>query len=339
MAGKRISRQTLLFDPPPVLEAAGAVGGKRELEGPLRDSFDLVTSDTRFGQKSWEKAETQMQQLALQAALDKASLRPENVDMAFGGDLLNQCISTSFGMRDAGIPFFGLYGACSTMAEGLTLAAMAVCGGFAGRAAAITSSHFASAERQYRFPLVYGGQRTTTSQWTVTGSGCALVTSGAPGPRITAATVGRVVDWGIRDANNMGAAMAPAAYDTIVRHLEDRGMRPGDFDAILTGDLGYVGRTIVEELFRRDGVSLEGVYNDCGTMIYDRERQDVQAGGSGCGCSAVVLCGHVYRQLLLGRCRRVLLCGSGALLSTVSTQQGESIPGICHAVSIELEGS
>ena len=219
------------------------------------------------------------------------------------------------------------------------MAAMAVHGGYADHAIAMTSSHFASAERQYRFPLVYGGQRTTTSQWTVTGSGCALITAAGSGPRITAATIGRIVDWGIKDAANMGAAMAPAAYETIVRHLDDRHLSPGDFDAIVTGDLGWVGRSIVEELFRRDGVSLAGVYNDCGTMIYDRNRQDVQAGGSGCGCSAVVLCGHLYRQLLQGRCRRLLLCGSGALLSTVSTQQGESIPGICHAVSIEAEGS
>ena len=339
MAAQRRGRQTVLLDPSVVMASAAAVGGKRELEGPLGDTLDLATADTRFGQPSWEKAETQMQTLVLDAALQKAGLEKGDVDLAFGGDLLNQCIGTSFSMRDAGIPFLGLYGACSTMAEGLILAAMAVSAGWAGRAVAITSSHFASAERQYRFPLVYGGQRTTTSQWTVTGSGCALITAAGSGPRITAATIGRIVDWGIKDAANMGAAMAPAAYETIVRHLDDRHLSPGDFDAIVTGDLGWVGRSIVEELFRRDGVSLAGVYNDCGTMIYDRNRQDVQAGGSGCGCSAVVLCGHLYRQLLQGRCRRLLLCGSGALLSTVSTQQGESIPGICHAVSIEAEGS
>ncbi len=338
MENHRQGKQTLRFDEPPVLTAASAVGGKRELEGPLGADFDVTSRDTKFGQKSWEKAETRMQALALEALLHKAELEAGDVDLVFGGDLLNQCIGTSFCMRDAGLPFLGLYGACSTMAEGLLLAAMAVSGGFAGRAVAMTSSHFASAERQYRFPLVYGGQRTPTAQWTVTGAGCALVASQGHGPRVTAATVGRIADWGVKDANNMGAAMAPAAYETICRHLEDRKLAPEDFDLIVTGDLGAVGRDIVRDLFQRDGVALGDRYDDCGTLIFDREAQDVHAGGSGCGCSAVVLCGHLYRLLREGRYRRILFCGTGALLSTTSTQQGESIPGICHAVAIEGEG-
>ena len=337
MAQNRRGNQTVVFTRPPSLLATCAVGGKRELEGPLHGWFDLVSRDTKFGQSSWEKAETQMQTLALQMLLQKADLDAGDVDLIFGGDLLNQCIGTSFCLRDFGIPFLGIYGACSNMAEGLALAAMAVHGGYADRAVAMTSSHFASAERQYRFPLVYGGQRTTTSQWTVTGSGCALVSSEGSGPYVTSATIGKITDWGVKDANNMGAAMAPAAYHTIAQHLKDRGMHPGDYDLIVTGDLGSVGKQIVLDLFSRDGVNLDGIYDDCGTMVYDLENQDVQAGGSGCGCSATVFCGYLYQQLKRGKYHRILLCGTGALLSTTSTQQGESIPGICHAVSIETE--
>ena len=325
MAQNRRGNQTVVFSRPPSLLATCAVGGKRELEGPLHGWFDLLSRDTKFGQDSWEKAETQMQTLALQMLLQKADLEQGDVDLIFGGDLLNQCIGTSFCLRDFGIPFLGIYGACSNMAEGLALASMAVNGGYA------------SAERQYRFPLVYGGQRTPTSQWTVTGSGCVLVASEGPGPYVTSATIGKITDWGVKDANNMGAAMAPAAYRTIAQHLRDRDMHPGDYDLIVTGDLGSVGKQIVLDLFARDGVNLDGVYDDCGTMIYDLEHQDVQAGGSGCGCSAVVLSGYLYQQLKRGKYHRILLCGTGALLSTTSTQQGESIPGISHAVSIETE--
>ncbi|MCI8524375.1 MAG: stage V sporulation protein AD [Oscillospiraceae bacterium] len=339
MARFRLGKQTIVLEHPPTILSAAAIGGKKEAEGPLSGHFDETSRDTKFGQDSWEKAERQMQTLALQAVLKKAGLQACDVDLIFAGDLLNQCISSSFSLRDAGIPFFGLYGACSTMAEGLALASMTVSAGYAQRAMAMTSSHFASAERQYRFPLVYGGQRTPTAQWTVTGAGCALVGADGDGPFVTTVTAGKIVDWGIKDANNMGAAMAPAAYQTIAQHLEDRKLQPQDYDLIVTGDLGSIGKRIVMDLFDRDGVPVQNVYDDCGVMIFDAKRQDVHAGGSGCGCSAAVFCGYLFRQLQQRRYRKILFCGSGALLSPTSTQQGESIPSICHAVSVEVERS
>lgn len=233
------------------------------------------------------------------------------------------------------IPHLGLYGACSTMAESLLLAAMTVDGGYADRAAALTSSHFASSERQYRFPLGYGGQRTPTAQWTVTGSGSALVTSEGTGPRILSGTVGTVRDMGIKDAGNMGAAMAPAAYATIKAHLEDMNLTPKDYDMIVTGDLGQVGKELLLELGKRDGLELEGKVSDCGTMVFDNTVQDVHAGGSGCGCSAITLCSYLLGELSQGRLKKILFCGTGALLSPTSTQQGLPIPGVCHAVAIE----
>lgn len=337
MSIQRVGRQTLIFGHRPVILATAAVGGKKEQEGPLHQWFDHLNTDTKFGKPSWEKAETQMQSLAVQTAMEKACLQPSDIDILFGGDLLNQCIGTSFCLRDLAIPFLGLYGACSTMAESLLLGSMAINGEFAQRVIAMTSSHFASAERQYRYPLVYGGQRPPTAQWTVTGSGCAVLGREGSGPRITAATIGQVIDWGIKDANNMGAAMAPAAYHTLSAHFEDLGIGPSAYDCIVTGDLGKIGWQIVKDLFARDGISMDGVYQDCGMMIYDLERQDVHAGGSGCGCSAVVLCGYLYQQLLKRRIRKLLFCGTGALLSPTSTQQKESTPGICHAVAIEME--
>lgn len=337
MSMQRAGRQTLAFRHRPVIAAMSAIGGKKELEGPLHQWFDHLNPDTKFGQPSWEKAETQMQSLAVHTTLEKAGLHPSDIDILFGGDLLNQCIGTSFCVRDLQIPFLGLYGACSTMAESLLLGSMAISGSFAQRVISMTSSHFASAERQYRFPLVYGGQRPPTAQWTVTGSGCALLTQQGNGPRITAATIGQVVDWGIQDANNMGAAMAPAAYHTLTQHFADLNIAPDYYDLIVTGDLGKLGWQIVRDLFDRDGINMDGLYNDCGIMIYDLQAQDVHAGGSGCGCSAVVLCGYLYRQLLERRYRRILFCGTGALLSPTSTQQKESTPGICHAIAIEAE--
>ena len=330
-------RQSILFDEAPSILAHSAVGGKREGEGPLSRYFDYTSRDTRFGQKTWEKAECKLQELALDAARRKADLRYEDFDVLFSGDLLNQCITSSFAVRDTKIPFLGLYGACSTMAESLTLAAAAVNAGYARRAAALTSSHFASAERQYRFPLGYGGQRTPTAQWTVTAAGCCLVGQADKGPFVSAATVGNVVDLGIRDANNMGAAMAPAAYATLRAHFDDLSLSPADYDLIVTGDLGELGKEILLDLFRRDGASIGGVYNDCGTMIFDPQRQDVHAGGSGCGCGASVLGGYLLTQMEAGKLRRLLFCATGALMSPISTWQGESIPAVCHAVSIQME--
>ena len=331
-------RQSVVFERQPAILSGAAIGGKKESEGPLANYFDRVNTDTKFGQKSWEKAESKMQELALDTARRKIELQYADIDVLFGGDLLNQCIGSAFALRPTGIPYLGLYGACSTMAESLLLAAAAVNAGYARRAAALTSSHFASAERQYRFPLGYGGQRTPTAQWTVTGAGCCIVGQTAPhGPFVRAATIGAVTDWGIKDANNMGAAMAPAAYATLRAHFDDLGCAPEDYDLIVTGDLGQLGKQIVTDLFARDGVNLGGVYNDCGTLIYDLQTQDVHAGGSGCGCSASVLCGYLLSQLTQGKLKNLLFCATGALMSPTSTWQGETIPAICHAVAISAE--
>jgi stage V sporulation protein AD len=275
-----------------------------------------------------------MQKMTLNKALEKAALPLSAVEFIFAGDLLNQCIGSAFSLRDMGIPFFGLYGACSTMAESLALAAMTIDGGFADCTAAVTSSHFCSAERQFRFPLEYGGQRTPTAQWTVTGAGAVILTGDGPGPYIKHVTCGKIVDQGVKDANNMGAAMAPAAYGTLSAHFNDLALKPADYDLIVTGDLGMLGAEILIDFFRNDGIDLSHNYNDCGLMIYSREEQDVHAGGSGCGCSASVLAGHLLDGMRRGRWKKILFAATGALLSPTSTQQGESIPCICSAVSI-----
>ena len=329
--------KTLLFPNRPVIAGWASTVGKKEAEGPLADWFDLKMNDSHFGETTWEKAESRMQRMTLGSLLKKTGRKTGDVDVVFSGDLLNQCIGSTFALRATGLPVLGLYGACSTMAEALLLSAAAVNADYCTRAVAMTSSHFASSERQYRFPLGYGGQRTPTAQWTVTGCGAALVAKEGAGPVITAATPGAIADKGIRDANNMGAAMAFAAWQTIRTHLDGIGLGPEAFDAIVTGDLGWLGHQIVAELFAREGVRLEGRYFDCGRMIYDRERQDVHCGGSGCGCSAAVLCSKLLGEMNRGNWKRILFCGTGALLSPVSVQQKESIPAICHAVQIECQ--
>ena len=334
MAQNKRGRQSFCLPEMPVITAWASVAGKKESEGPLATSFDFTAKDTLFGQKTWEQAEKQMQKLALETLMKKAGLSRQQLGMVFSGDLLNQCIGSSFTLRNTGIPHLGLYGACSTMAESLLMSSMAVSGGFSDKVVAMTSSHFASSERQYRFPLGYGGQRTPTAQWTVTGSGAALVCSAGKGPRIDSCTVGTVTDLGIKDANNMGAAMAPAAYATIRAHLDDLHRTPDDFDLIVTGDLGQLGKEALLELSRLDGLSLGGKLTDCGTLVFDNTVQDVHAGGSGCGCSAITLCGYLLNRLNSGKLKRILFCGTGALLSPTSTQQGLPIPGVCHAVSI-----
>ena len=332
----RRGRQSLVFPEAPVLSGFASVAGQKEGEGPLGPWFDETTMDSRMDQDSWEKAETELQKRTLCHLFEKTEIMEEQLDLIFSGDLLNQCIGSSFALRNSGIPNIGLYGACSTMAEGLLLASAAVHAGYARHAAAISSSHFAASERQYRFPLNYGGQRTPTAQWTVTGCGAALVSrSGSSGPRLTAGTIGAVYDKGIRDANNMGAAMAWAAYQTISAHFRDLNRSPSDYDLIVTGDLGALGKEILISLFTRDGIELENRYEDCGVMIFDPERQDVHCGGSGAGCSASVLCGYLLRQMKERKLNRLLFCGTGALLSPVSVQQKESIPAICHAVALE----
>lgn len=334
MAKYKEGRQSFRLDTPAVITCWASIAGKKEVEGPLSHTFDIKCRDTYFGQKTWEQAEKHMQQLVLKKLLTKAGVAESEIGLVFSGDLLNQCIGSSFSLCNTGIPHLGLYGACSTMAESLLMAAMAVGGGFSDNVVAMTSSHFASSERQYRFPLGYGGQRTPTSQWTVTGSGAALVCAKGNGPRITDCTIGTVTDRGITDANNMGAAMAPAAYETIRAHFDDLHCSPTDFDLIVTGDLGQTGKELLMELARKDGISLGGKITDCGTLVFDNTTQDVHSGGSGCGCSAVTLCGYLLEQLKSGKLKKILFCGTGALLSPTSTQQGLSIPGVCHAVTI-----
>ena len=318
----------------PVIQAWASVAGKKESEGPLAHTFDHTNTDTYFGQTTWEQAEKRMQQLALDILAKKAGMKKTDFELVLSGDLLNQCIGSSFSLRNTGIPHLGLYGACSTMAESLLIASMVVGGGFCDKVVAQTSSHFASSERQYRFPLGYGGQRTPTAQWTVTGSGAALVCTSGNGPRIECCTIGTVTDLGITDANNMGAAMAPAAFDTIRAHMEDLHRKPEDFDLIVTGDLGQIGKEVLLELGKRNHLPLGGKLTDCGTLVFDNTVQDVHAGGSGCGCSAIALCGDLLNRLRDGKLKRILFCGTGALLSPTSTQQGLPIPGVCHAVSI-----
>ena len=334
MADNRRGKQSFILPQMPVITHWASVAGKKESEGPLHKTYDSTFQDTLFGQRTWEQAEKQMQKMALDILLRKSGLTRQQIGLVFSGDLLNQCIGSSFTLRNTDVPHLGLYGACSTMAESLLLAAMCVGGGFSNKVIAMTSSHFASSERQYRFPLGYGGQRTPTAQWTVTGAGAALVCDSGTGPRIHSCTVGTVKDLGIKDANNMGAAMAPAAYATIRAHLEDLKTEPNDFDLIVTGDLGQVGKDALLELAKSDGLSLGGRLMDCGCMVFDCDKQDVHAGGSGCGCSAITLCGHLLNDLNSGKLKKILFCGTGALLSPTSTQQGLPVPGICHAVCI-----
>ena len=334
MAIHKRGRQSFVLPQLPVIRNWASVAGKKESEGPLAHTFDITSQDTYFGEKTWEQAEKKMQQMALHKLAEKAGMKKGEFELVLSGDLLNQCIGSSFSLRNTGIPHLGLYGACSTMAESLLLASVMVGGGFADKVVAQTSSHFASSERQYRFPLGYGGQRTPTSQWTVTGSGAALVCSSGTGPRIECCTLGTVTDLGIKDANNMGAAMAPAAFETLKAHMQDLNRAPEDFDLIVTGDLGQLGKEVLLELGRRNHLPLGGKLADCGTLVFDNATQDVHAGGSGCGCSAITLCGYLLNQLNEGKLRRILFCGTGALLSPTSTQQGLPIPGVCHAVSI-----
>jgi stage V sporulation protein AD len=299
--------------------------------------FDSVSDDAYFGEATWEKAESEMQRQTLDLALSKANLPITSLEYLFAGDLLNQCTSSSFAHRRSGLPYIGLYGACSTMAQTLGVAASFIDSGLGDTAACITSSHFCTAERQFRTPLEYGGQRTPTAQWTVTGSGAIILGADGAGPYITHFTPGILVDAGISDANNMGAAMAPAAFDTLSAHFRDLNISPGYYDLILTGDLGALGADILLDFFARDGVDMSGRYNDCGLMIYDRQIQDVHAGGSGCGCSASVLAGKIIPGLRDGVWNRVLFAATGAMLSSVSSQQGESIPSICYAVSLSSQ--
>lgn len=317
----------------PVVLGYAAVAGKKESEGPLGKTFDHVFTDTTLGEKTWEKAESLLQREAATRAIHKAGLSPSQIQYLFAGDLLNQCTASTFGLRELEIPMYGQFGACSTMAQTLSMAAIFVDSGAADLCCAVTSSHFCTAERQFRFPLEYGGQRTPTAQWTVTGAGAAVVGMGK-GVHITEVLAGRQIDLGVTDTNNMGAAMAPAAADTIYRFLQDTHTTPQDYDFILTGDLGAVGSEMLHTLLKKKNITLGDRHNDGGLMIFDRERQDVHAGGSGCGCSAAVLCAYVLQQMDAGKWKDVLFVGTGALMSPTTSQQGESIPGIAHLVHL-----
>ena len=335
MENQHIGKFSVLFKDPPVIKGWCSIAGKRESEGPLKNSFDQVVSDSYMDQKSFEQAELKLQQTAMEILLQKTCLTKAELGAVVSGDLLNQCISSSMSLRNLNVPHLGLYGACSTMAESMLIGAMLTGGGFCNNVVAMTSSHFAASERQYRFPLDYGGQRPPTSQWTVTGSGAALLSQGGNGPRITGCTIGTVVDLGITDANNMGPAMAPAALQTIQNHLLDFNVTVKDYDLVVTGDLGKLGVDALIQLGKASGLDLTEKIYDCGMQIFDLFKQDVHAGGSGCGCSAVVLCGHLLNQLSSGKLKKILFCGTGALLSPTSVQQKLSIPGVCHAVVIE----
>lgn len=333
---KRIGKRTIRFPSNPSVNGFFSIVGKKESEGPLQEWFDLTIEEGHFGEESWEKAESKLIETAAMGAVRNAGLTIEDVECFFGGDLLNQCISTNYTLRKLGIPFVGLYGACSTMAESLLVGASFLDGGFAKNVLCATVSHFCSAERQFRFPLEYGGQRTPTAQWTVTGSGAALLSHQGNGPYITYATVGKVTDYGITDLNNMGAAMAPAACDTLITFFADTGFSPNDYDLILTGDLGETGKKLLIDLVKSSGLEINNKLDDCGCMIFDSESQDTHAGGSGCGCSASVLNSYIFKKMKQNKLKKILFMATGALMSPTSSLQGESIPAIAHLLQIEM---
>ena len=326
--------QTIRFENAVSISAAASIVGPREGQGPLARYFDTILEDELLGEKSWEQAESMIVKQSVQLATQKASLRHSDIDFIFAGDLLNQTIATTFGIQQFNIPFFGIFGACSTFGEGLGLGAMAIDGGFAANVLASASSHFCASEKQFRFPLELGGQRPPTASWTVTGSGSAVLRKEGAGPYVKSFTVGKIVDMGVKDVNNMGAAMVPAAVDTLTAHFKDLGIQPHDYDVIATGDLGHYGYELLTRLMLEAGCDIRANYIDCGMEIFDSETQDTHAGGSGCGCSAVTFCGWLYDRLQKGEIKKLLLVPTGALLSPTSALQGANIPGIAHAVSI-----
>ncbi len=330
-------RNTFIFSSPPSVKSAASVVGGKEAEGPLGKYFDICEEDSHFGEDSWEKAESRLHKTAVQTALKKAKIDASEVNFMFAGDLINQCTGTTYGIRDFNIPFLGIYGACSTMAEGLLLSSMMVSSGYAKYSLNSTSSHFSTAEKQFRFPLSYGGQRTPSAQWTCTASGAVILSAEKSAPYVLGGTVGTIIDFGITDANNMGAAMAPAAADTITRHLEATGTYPSDYDAIVTGDLGITGSDILCDILLKEGTDIRNVHKDCGVMIFDGDKQDTHSGGSGCGCSASVLCGYFINKIQSGEINNILFAATGALMSPMMVQQGESIPSISHLVHISSD--
>lgn len=335
MNNKKTGNQTVIFQNPPFVLAGYNVVGPLEGQGPLKDYFDVILKDTYDGEKSWEKTEAKMLEKAIRGAASKGNIPLDSVDYILAGDLLNQIISSNFAARQIGLPFIGLYGACSTMALSIALGSMLIDGGYASKVVASASSHHNTAERQYRLPTEQGNQRPMYAQWTVTGAGSLVLADSGNGPRVTSATIGRVLDYGETDANNMGAAMAPAVADTILNHFADLNRAPDYYDLVATGDLGAVGLILCTEILQRSGLSFPNNFTDCGVMVY-RPEQDTHAGGSGCGCSAVVLSGNILTRMLNGELKKVLLIGSGCLHSTASSLQGETMPAIGHAVAIEM---
>ena len=332
----KIGKCSIEFDNKPLISASASVVGQKEGEGPLGEFFDRVIDDPMAGQNTWEEAESEMQRQLVDELLIKSGLQAKEIRYFFAGDLLGQLIATSFGISGFEVPVFGLYGACSTMGEALSLAAMTVSAGYADNVIAMTSSHFGSAEKQFRFPLDYGNQRPLCATWTVTGAGGVILSaSGESDICVSGITTGRIVDYGIQDSFNMGAAMAPAACDVIYNHLMDFERRPEDYNAIYTGDLGSVGQTILIDLMDKRGFDISKVHHDCGVEIYDAGTQDTHAGGSGCGCSAATLSAQILRRIREGEYSRVLFVPTGALLSTISFNEGKTVPGIAHAVVIE----
>lgn len=332
---KKLGSQTLMFDNPiTILETASIVGPK-EAEGPLASYFDKCLEDEFWQEKTWEKAESKIIKETVNTVVTKSGISSNEIDCLFAGDLLNQCISSSFGLREVGVPFFGVFGACSTFVESMSLGAIAI-EGFAENVVCATSSHFCSAEKQFRFPLELGNQRPQTSQWTVTGAGAVVLSKNGNGPFITHITPGKIVDMGIKDANNMGAAMAPAFVDTLITHFLDTGRNPSYYDAIISGDLGHVGKEIAIDLAKTQGYNIKSNYNDCGVLIFDKNSQDTHSGGSGCACCGTVFSGYLFKQLQEKKYKKILLIATGALTNSTTSQQGESIPGIAHAISIEL---
>ena len=344
---KMVGKQSILFQDPPCIIAASSIAGKKEGEGPLGSLFDVVQEDPMLGKNSWEEAESELMKEAAAKALEKAALKNTDIRYLVGGDLLGQLIATSFGIADLGIPTIGIYGACSTMGEAMSVGAMLVDGGFADRVLAITSSHFAGAEKQFRFPLDYGNQRPYSATWTVTGSGAVIITdrnhsnqkAGEPRIVIKGVTIGKIVDYGLKDSMNMGAAMAPAAFETIRQNLQDLGAQPSYYDKIITGDLGYVGSNILIDLLKEVNYDISSNHMDCGIEIFDKDSQDTHAGGSGCGCSAITFGSYILQNLKEGKWKRVLFIPTGALLSQVSFNEGKTVPGIAHAVIVEAEGA
>lgn len=332
---EKLGKQTIKFITPPTITDCNSIVGPKEAQGPLCKYFDQTLEDEFWGEKSWEKAESKIIKENVNALVTKSGISATDIDCIFAGDLLNQCISSSFGLRDCNIPFVGMFGACSTFVESMCMGAIAI-EGFANHVVCATSSHFCSAEKQFRFPLELGNQRPPTSQWTVTGSGAALLSKNGCGPYITNITLGKIVDLGIKDANNMGAAMAPAFADTLLTHFADTGRNPNYYDAIISGDLGKIGKDIAIDIAMSKGFNIKSNYNDCGLLVFDNNSQDTHAGGSGCACCGTVFSGFLFKQLKEKKIKKLLLIATGALMNSTSSQQGESIPGIAHAVSIEI---